>query len=604
MPKRIVDHPAAGPRWSWWWKAAWAGAVLFVGLSNYQRGAWEWIQLDAGPLDQSVAAGENYLSPGDSFSVAVVYCGGVTALVNSVGIETEFTGLQPPQNLAGEASPGQVLLTWDAVAGATGYLVERDIESGFATGVTLTAEPVTDAAYIDTTVLNNKMYYYRVRAVDAEAQYEPSGYLDVHAPQADIALPTNLRVSERGLDYLKFQWDWSGANPAGFDVFVNGTPDALLGISYFSGPGIMRSVIINGLSPSTTVYVRVAAYNASHWLGPATDDVAGTTEGWTEPLIIGAGSGPISVCNTADGLALAYKGSTGLGIARFDGTSWSTEIASTVETGTYVDIVAAPTGKLVAVIHESTADDFYSAFETEGGWETVRVHGDGNTLHDHPVSGINCGVAAGASEVLAWHLDVSGSAWRVYQADVANSSWSDAFTAPGELSDALSIAFDGEAAACLCYHGGKLQFGEEAGGWALSDALDSSGDGIGSCVQLFRHGAKWDAIALSTLADTWYYLTSAAEPWTTEEIGATAVLGFSYTQPVLLDDQPAYCTFHTSQGWKFNERKSDWLTQSIGNEMANGTSFGAFAMLDEVLYFIFADPADGNLKYMTGIVPE
>jgi hypothetical protein len=79
------------------------------------------------------------------------------------------TDLAPPEAPAGLAATegdGQVGLAWSAVAEASGYYLYRSPVTGG--GYTrLNATPTTDTAYLDESVVNGRLYYYVVTAVDA-----------------------------------------------------------------------------------------------------------------------------------------------------------------------------------------------------------------------------------------------------------------------------------------------------------------------------------------------------------------------------------------------------------------------------------------------------
>ncbi|WP_127491889.1 alpha-amylase family glycosyl hydrolase [Paenibacillus glycanilyticus] len=83
--------------------------------------------------------------------------------------------VQVPQvlNIRATGGNGQVALTWDAVAGASGYNVYRAaIEGG---QLQLAGQPA-DASWTDTNVVNGKKYYYTVTAVTKDGESPLSDY--------------------------------------------------------------------------------------------------------------------------------------------------------------------------------------------------------------------------------------------------------------------------------------------------------------------------------------------------------------------------------------------------------------------------------------------
>ena len=69
-----------------------------------------------------------------------------------------------PANLTATAGDSKVTLSWDAVDGATSYIIKRSTTSG-GTYETI-ASGVTDTSYVDTSVTNGTTYYYVVTAVN------------------------------------------------------------------------------------------------------------------------------------------------------------------------------------------------------------------------------------------------------------------------------------------------------------------------------------------------------------------------------------------------------------------------------------------------------
>lgn len=81
-----------------------------------------------------------------------------------------------PEGLVGEVMASQVRLTWGAVAGATGYLLERkgpdDVDFNLLANV-------GNTVYLDLTVQPGQTYAYRVRANDGICISNPSGQVAV-----------------------------------------------------------------------------------------------------------------------------------------------------------------------------------------------------------------------------------------------------------------------------------------------------------------------------------------------------------------------------------------------------------------------------------------
>jgi fibronectin type 3 domain-containing protein len=84
--------------------------------------------------------------------------------------------LAAPMNFAAVGGDSQNLLSWDLVTtrsdgsqygGFVGYNIYRSTEKGRYEDIPLNKEPVRTTSYKDTTAVNNKTYFYVVRAVDS-----------------------------------------------------------------------------------------------------------------------------------------------------------------------------------------------------------------------------------------------------------------------------------------------------------------------------------------------------------------------------------------------------------------------------------------------------
>lgn len=97
----------------------------------------------------------------------------VVSAVNEYGesadsMEVSVTPVAPaapmaPAGLGAQPDDGQVLLSWNATAGATGFNVKRAFTSG---GPYTNIASVSTSSYADTNVNNGTSYYYEVSAVD------------------------------------------------------------------------------------------------------------------------------------------------------------------------------------------------------------------------------------------------------------------------------------------------------------------------------------------------------------------------------------------------------------------------------------------------------
>lgn len=101
--------------------------------------------------------------------------GGVSGYSDEVRA-APLLSLAAPKNLLTAGGDGVVTLTWETVTtrsdgsvhqGFAGYLVFRGMEPGKYDDAPLNKEPIAAGVYEDSTVVNGKRYYYRLRTVDS-----------------------------------------------------------------------------------------------------------------------------------------------------------------------------------------------------------------------------------------------------------------------------------------------------------------------------------------------------------------------------------------------------------------------------------------------------
>jgi len=150
------------------------------------------------------------LSQGNTAIAKTNYIPVYDAGVRVFGEEPSGDGAPPqppaaPAGLAASAGDGQVVLSWQAVPGASSYIVKRSVNSG-GPYTTITSGQ-TQSGYIDTAVQNGTTYYYVVSAVNHAGeganssaisatpqegqQPEPSGDLAVQYRAADTSASDN-----------------------------------------------------------------------------------------------------------------------------------------------------------------------------------------------------------------------------------------------------------------------------------------------------------------------------------------------------------------------------------------------------------------------------
>ncbi|MEK6742877.1 MAG: hypothetical protein AABZ15_04680 [Nitrospirota bacterium] len=141
--------------------------------------------------------------------------------------------LAAPKNPKAAGGDGSVMLAWEPVTtrsdgsvhqGFAGYLVYRGMEPGKHDDTPLNKEPVAISAYEDTTVINGKPFYYRVRTVDSPVRpwQESPDSAEVQAIPRDMtppAPPTGITVVP-GIGRVFLTWNENQEKDlAGYHVY-------------------------------------------------------------------------------------------------------------------------------------------------------------------------------------------------------------------------------------------------------------------------------------------------------------------------------------------------------------------------------------------------
>lgn len=107
-----------------------------------------------------------------------------------------------PTNLTTTVGDTQITLSWDVVSRAIGYNVKRSTTAGGP--YTTIATNITDASYIDNTVIDGNTYYYVVTAVDSSGS-ESTNSNEVSATPI-VSAPINL-IAIAGDSQVAISWN-------------------------------------------------------------------------------------------------------------------------------------------------------------------------------------------------------------------------------------------------------------------------------------------------------------------------------------------------------------------------------------------------------------
>ena len=214
-----------------------------------------------------------------------------TSLGSMLAVKEEISQLETPKQVfvSQGQNPTDILLSWDAVKGATSYTIERaiitdptittvpdesefEIIEKFVYATTYTDEVLTDkeAHYQSEAYTNNYKYYYRIVAQNPRTSYDPS--LPTEPVYGTLFNPV-LRVNAdlgKTTDSITVYWDevanatsyqiWRGVNSNGTGMekiaTINGTKDPITQKLFYKNK-------IDSSEQGTDFYYKVIPINAS-----------------------------------------------------------------------------------------------------------------------------------------------------------------------------------------------------------------------------------------------------------------------------------------------------------------------------------------------------
>jgi titin len=197
-----------------------------------------------------------------------------------------------PQNLSAVAtSTTQISVTWNAVAGASGYQLERSA-NGADTWQNIGPSPATATTFVDNGLTPNTRYYYRVRALNsAGVPGDFSSVASAITPDVPPTAPARLAVTAVTYNQVSLQWADLSNNETGFQI--ERSPDGSAWTKIDEVVFNTTSYIDKTVQPQTKYYYRVRAINAA---GPSA---------YTTPVDVTTPVGPPAVTQDLKATAIS-----------------------------------------------------------------------------------------------------------------------------------------------------------------------------------------------------------------------------------------------------------------------------------------------------------
>ena len=206
-----------------------------------------------GSEHMGVTAGSVYY-----YRVSAVGAGGEGPLSVEVSITVPVTPPDVPSNVAviHQASQARNRVSWDAVAGATGYRVYWDTAAGVtASGMQLS--PTSSTQHGHTGLVPGSSYYYRVSAVSGGSEGPLSAEVSVTVP-GPVQPPPNVAVVYQSSQVRNHvTWD-AVASATQYRVYWN-TVAGVTSSSMQLSPTARTEYGHTGLTPGSSYFYRVSA---------------------------------------------------------------------------------------------------------------------------------------------------------------------------------------------------------------------------------------------------------------------------------------------------------------------------------------------------------
>jgi len=208
-------------------------------------------------VQDSIAQGMTYCYRVDAFNST-----SASGFTNLVLVTNAMLPVAPDGLSAVAASSREIDLTWPAVSGASGYLIERSMDG--LSGWTQVGSS-TGTGFANVGLTGATTYYYRVCAVNSAGTSPPSSIASattmVVPPLTMPLAPSNLTVTAISKNKLRLTWTDNSSNESGF--YVDRSTDGRTWSRLATLAANTATYTNGGVKRGTVYYYRVLAYNSS-----------------------------------------------------------------------------------------------------------------------------------------------------------------------------------------------------------------------------------------------------------------------------------------------------------------------------------------------------
>jgi fibronectin type 3 domain-containing protein len=172
---------------------------------------------------------------------------------------------ETPENLqASDVGAMSLTITWlDRSDNESGFEIDRSLNDDFTEADTFNAD-VNETRFEDDQLTPETLYYYRVRAVNqvgASSWCQPLTVETTPVPATPPDAPSDLKAEAVSANRIEVTWTDNSDDEDGFTLMgsINGTTFETL----HTTDGNVQTFTHDGLSPRTTYYYKVSAFNTA-----------------------------------------------------------------------------------------------------------------------------------------------------------------------------------------------------------------------------------------------------------------------------------------------------------------------------------------------------